>query len=179
MPNHCHNRVTFYSDDTTAILKLHKIWSKGLANNDETDPVYESVFGHFVPEPDWKTIPLAEKDLKEYSFSKPRGEVGELPVMSDDKMKGLHFASTGCQDDRWYNWRVQNWGTKWDCYSLEMDDTDMPHGFEVTFETAWSPPEEVCYAIKDQYDDLSISWFYDEPGCEIAGYLQDSLKSVH
>ena len=54
---------------------------------------------------------------------------------------------------------------------MEMDDTDMPHGFEVTFETAWSPPEEVCYAIKDQYDDLSISWFYDEPGCEVAGYL--------
>ena len=32
----------------------------------------------------------------------------------------------------------------------------MPHGFEVTFETAWSPPEEVCNAIRDQYDDLSI-----------------------
>ena len=86
-------------------------------------------------------------------------------------MKGLHFASTGRQDDRWYNWRVQNWGTKWDCYSLEIDDTDMPHGFEVQFETAWSPPEEVCNAIRDQYDDLSISWFYDEPGCELAGYL--------
>lgn len=99
--------------------------------------------------------------------------------MSDDKMKGLHFASTGCQDDRWYNWRVQNWGTKWDCYSMDMDDTDMPHGFEVTFETAWSPPEEIHSAICEQFDDLSISWFYDEPGSEIAGYLQDSLKSVH
>ena len=90
---------------------------------------------------------------------------------SDEPMKGLHFASTGCQDDRWYNWRVQNWGTKWDCYSLEIDDSDMPHGFEVQFETAWSPPEEICNAIRDQYDDLSISWFYDEPGCEVAGYL--------
>ena len=66
---------------------------------------------------------------------------------------------------------VQNWGTKWDAYTMEIDDTDMPHGFEVTFETAWSPPEEVCNAIREQYDDLSISWFYDEPGCEIAGYL--------
>ena len=54
---------------------------------------------------------------------------------------------------------------------MEIDDTDMPHGFEVQFETAWSPPEEVCNAIREQYDDLSISWFYDEPGCEIAGYL--------
>ena len=48
----------------------------------------------------------------------------------------------------------------------------MPHGLQVEFETAWCPPEEVCNAIRDQFDDLSISWFYDEPGCEIAGYLQ-------
>tara|TARA_B100000131_G_scaffold124980_1_gene122156 strand:- start:353 stop:865 length:513 start_codon:yes stop_codon:yes gene_type:complete len=170
MPNHCHNRVTFYSDDTTAILKLHRIWSSGLDNDDDSE-TRKTVFGHFIPEPDWENIPLKESELKEYSFSQPRGEVGELPVMSDEKFKGLHFASTGHQDDRWYNWRVHNWGTKWDCYSLEIDDTDMPHGFEVQFETAWSPPEEVCYAIKEQYDDLSVSWFYDEPGCELAGYL--------
>ena len=169
MPNHCHNRVTFYSDDTTSLLKLHNIFKKGLANDDNTDT--GSVFGSFVPEPDWTKVPLAESELKEYSFSNARGEVGELPVMSDEPCKGLQFASTGMQDDRWYNWRVQNWGTKWDCYSLEIDDTDMPHGFEVNFETAWSPPEEVCNAIREQYDDLSISWFYDEPGCEIAGYL--------
>ena len=170
MPNHCHNRVTFYSDDSTAILKLHRIWMSGIDNNDDSE-TRQTVFGHFVPEPDWTKIPLKESELKEYSFSDPRGDVGELPVMSDEPCKGLHFASTGRQDDRWYNWRVQNWGTKWDCYSLEIDDTDMPHGFEVNFETAWSPPEEVCYAIKDQYDDLSFSWFYDEPGCELAGYL--------
>ena len=169
MPNHCHNRVTFYSDDTTSILKLHNIFKKGLANDDNTDT--GSVFGSFVPEPDWTKVPLAESELKEYSFSNARGEVGELPVFSDEPYKGLHFASTGMQDDRWYNWRVQNWGTKWDCYSLEIDDTDMHYGFEVTFETAWSPPEEICNAIREQYDDLSMSWFYDEPGCEIAGYL--------
>ena len=169
MPNHCHNRVTFYSDDTTAILKLHKIFSKGLANDDNVDT--GSVFGHFIPEPDWTKIPLNENTLQEYSWDKPRGELGELPVMSDDPFKGLHFASTGKQDDRWYNWRVQNWGTKWDCYSLEIDECDMPHGFEVNFETAWSPPEEVCTAIREQFDDLSLRWFYDEPGCEVAGYL--------
>ena len=169
MPNHCHNRVTFYSDDTTAILKLHNIFKKGLRNDDNVDT--GSVFGHFIPEPNWTQIPLDESDVKEYSFSNPRGEVGEKPVMSDEPMKGLHFASTGMQDDRWYNWRVQNWGTKWDCYSLEIDECDMPHGFEVNFETAWSPPEGIHYAISEQFDDLSMSWFYDEPGCELAGYL--------
>ena len=170
MPNHCHNRVTFYSEDTTAILKLHNIFKKGLANDDNTE-TRETVFGSFVPEPDWTKTPLAEKDLKEYSFSSPRGEVGELPVQHEDPMRGLCFPSTGNNDDRWYNWRNQNWGTKWDAYSLEIDDCDMPNGFEVNFETAWSPPEEIQTAICEQFDDLSMSWFYDEPGAEVAGYL--------
>ena len=173
MPNHCHNRVEFYSDDTTAILKLHSIFNKALA--DELKEPVETVFGHFIPEPNWAEIPLSESDQYEYSFSSARGEVGEKPVMVINEespfMNGLRFKSTNVQDDRWYNWRVQNWGTKWDCYTLEMDDTDLPHGFEVTFETAWSPPEEVCSAIREQYPNVSISWFYDEPGCEIAGYL--------
>ena len=173
MPNHCHNRVTFYSDDTTAILKLHKIFSKGLENDDNVDT--GSVFGHFVPEPDWTKVPLTENTVKECSWDNPRGEVGECPVMIIDEEQpirnGLRFKSTGVMDDRWYNWRVQNWGTKWDCYSLEIDECDMPHGFEVNFETAWSPPEEIHTAICEQFDDLSISWFYDEPGCEVAGYL--------
>ncbi len=173
MPNHCHNRVTFYSDCENDIQKLHDIFSKGLENDDHVDT--GSVFGHFVPEPDWSKIPLTENDIKEYSFSRPRGEVGEVPVMvnNPDKpfLNGLRFKSTDVMDDRWYNWRVQNWGTKWDCYSLEIDECDLPHGFEVNFETAWSPPEEICTAIREQYKNIDISWFYDEPGCEVAGYL--------
>ena len=151
MPNHCHNRVTFYSDDTTVILRLHEIFKIALDPNDE-----RSVFGQFIPEPDWKTTP---------------NEAGELPIQPEkDSMYPPQFPD-GTTDDRWYSWRLANWGTKWDCYCVEIDDSDMHNGFEVTFDTAWSPPEEVCYAIKEQFDNLSVSWFYDEPGCEVAGYL--------
>ena len=170
MPNHCHNRVTFYSDDTTVITKLHNIFKIALDPKDE-----RTVFGQFIPEPNWAEIPLTSETFKEYSWDSPRGEIGEKPILvTDDECSfrnGLRFKSTDRQDDRWYAWRNQNWGTKWDCYSLEIDECDMPHGFEVTFETAWSPPEEIAEAIREQFDDLSMSWFYDEPGCEIAGYL--------
>ena len=171
MPNHCHNRVTFYSDDTTAIQKLHKIWLSGIENDDDSE-TRKTVFGHFIPEPDWTKVPLAKENIKEYSFSKPKGEEGELPVFKDKGFgSNLYFESTGEIDDRWYNWRVQNWGTKWDCYDLSTDDCDLPNGFEASFNTAWSPPEEICTAIREQFDGISISWFYDEPGCEVAGYL--------
>ena len=65
---------------------------------------------------------------------------------------------------------MQNWDTKWDAYDVDVDDCDVDH-LIITFNTAWSPPEAICHAIREQYPDVSVSWFYDEPGCEIAGYL--------
>ena len=167
MPNHCYNRVSFYSEDTTAILRLYNIFESG------TNPKNDlTVFGQIIPEPDWANTPLAESEIKDNPYSNPRGEVGELPVYKDKGFgKGLYFPSTDENDDRWYNWRCQNWGTKWDCYDLTIEDDEMPNGFQAQFNTAWSPPEDICHAIKEQFDDLSVSWFYDEPGMEVAGYL--------
>ena len=167
MPNHCHNRVTFYSDDKEKeIKKLHDIFSIDVQAEDEE----RTIFGQFIPEPDWKTKPLTQEEAKQYSFSDPKGEVGEVPVPGTDN-RGPHFKSTGHSDDRWYDWRLRYWDTKWDCYDLGMCDHDLPHGFEVEFNTAWAPPEGICRAMRKQYPDIDISWFYDEPGAAIAGYL--------
>lgn len=150
MPNHCYNRVTVYSDNEQDVQALYEIFESGTnPKNDKT------VFGQIIPEPNWKEIPVG----------------GELPVKSDNMFGMYRFASNDKQDDRWYDWRIQNWGTKWDCYDLTIDEGDLPNGFEATFNTAWSPPEEVCYALKEKFEGLSVSWFYDEPGMEVAGYL--------
>ena len=165
MPNHCHNRVTLYpagSDTPKAIADIEKI--KGFFEDENT-------FNHIIPEPDWANTPLMSKDVQEYSFSKPKGKVGELPIKQTDRYgESLRFQSTGELDNRWYDWRVQNWDTKWDAYDVEVVDPD-PENMEITFNTAWSPPESICHALREQYPDVSVSWFYDEPGCEIAGYL--------
>ena len=69
MPNHCHNRVTFYgsgndTDETREqIAKLKEIFEG------------ESIFPQFIPEPDWPNTPLTEKDIYQYSFSKASGLV--------------------------------------------------------------------------------------------------------
>ena len=57
---------------------------QGIENDDNTETT-KTVFGNFIPEPNWEEIPLHENDVKEYSFSKPRGEVGECPKMIVDK----------------------------------------------------------------------------------------------
>ena len=149
MPNHCHNRVTFYSDNTADVEQLKKIFED------------ENVFTQFIPEPDWSNQPLMSSDVQGLVYD--RGKVGELPI--DGK-----FPSTGRVDDRWYDWRIQNWDTKWDAYDVVVTDDD-PECTEIEFNTAWSPPEAICNAIREQYEDVSVSWFYDEPGMEIAGYL--------
>ena len=164
MPNHCHNRVTFYAqdckDETRAqIAKLKEIFEG------------ESIFTQFIPEPNWSNTPLMSSDMPKYDWDKPKGKVGELPQYVDTGFgKMLRFKSTDHQDDRWYDWRVQNWDTKWDAYDVAITDDD-PDQLEVEFETAWSPPTAICNQIREDYPDLSVSWFYDEPGCEIAGYL--------
>ena len=159
MPNHCHNRVTFYASPkhNDQIAKIKQMF------------LDENIFGQIIPEPDWNNTPLDEKTAGNWLHAK-RGEVGELPVPVEEYGISYRFKSTDEADDRWYDWRLQNWDTKWDAYDVVVtdDDTDCT---EIEFNTAWSPPEAICSALRDQYPDLSISWFYDEPGCEIAGYL--------
>ena len=66
MPNHCHNRVTFYSANTEAVAKLKQIFED------------ENCFGQIIPEPDWLNTQLMSSDLKRYG--QDRGKLGELPV---------------------------------------------------------------------------------------------------
>ena len=155
MPNHCYNRVTICSSGDNEASSLDQIETlKDIFEG-------ESVFPQIIPEPDWANIPLMSKEVKGIVYD--RGKVGELPI--DGK-----FPSTDRQDDRWYDWRLANWDTKWDCYDVEVLDDD-PENLEIGFNTAWSPPEAICNQIREDYPDLSVSWFYDEPGVEIAGYL--------
>ena len=165
MPNHCHNRVTFYpaGDDTEKAIEDIKAIKQMFED--------ENTFTQIIPEPDWHNTPLMSSDVQKYSWDKPKGKVGELPQYVEDPWKRLVFKSSGQSDDRWYDWRCYNWDTKWDCYDVEVVDPD-PENLEIQFNTAWSPPEAICHALREKYEDtVAISWFYDEPGCEIAGYL--------
>lgn len=158
MPNWCNNRVTVSgnAEDCTKVKKFF----------DSDEP-----FKEIYPTPDWSKTPLAEEDV-EY-LGRKRGEVGELPVLKEKMLgKSLVFPSTDAFDDRWYDWQINHWGTKWDIARdhVEWGDDDEDY-FVIHFDTAWSPPEGICHRLRELFPDLSISWFYDEPGCEVAGYL--------
>ena len=150
MPNWCQNRVSFYSDNEQDINKLYKIFNS------------ENVFEQILPSPDWKNTPNDKGELPHAREMKnPNGEVFTTVDEFPD----------GTNDDRWYHWNNANWGTKWDV-DPDCDHLD-ENSFECEFETAWSPPEEIYYALRKQFPDVDISWFYDEPGMQVAGYLNN------
>ena len=167
MPNWTYNRVRVRGDDSKTIQEVKELFEG------------ENPFNALIPEPDWKVTPLSELHEKN-SISVKRGELGELPVPSTD-IRGSHFKSTGQQDDRWYDWRLKHWGTKWPACEVEVvqDDEDL---LEVTFNTAWCPPEEICQALRSKYENkseqsysnglfISVNWFYELEGEEGCGYL--------
>ena len=121
MPNHCYNRVTISAHEgkEDQFKKLVEIF--------ESDTPFETLY----PSPDWPNTP---------------NDKGELPELREMKRPdGTIFTTTyefpgGINDDRWYNWRVANWGTKWEAYDQSEGDIDKECGYaEFTFNTAWAP----------------------------------------
>jgi len=150
MPNWCENRVRLSDngDNSEQFDKLVKLL-------DGPNP-----FNAIFPRPDFPNIP---------------NDKGELPIKEEIKNSdGEVVAETfnfpdGKNDDRWYHWCVENWDTKWepDMHGIEVQDYDT---LEISFNTAWSPPEGVIAKLREKFPELSFQCFYDEPGMGIAGY---------
>ena len=79
----------------------------------------------------------------------------------------------------WWNWRVLNWGTKWDLCDLEGQEWEIqgdgyptnPFRYEFHFSTAWSPPEAAFIRISKDYPELTFRIRYAEGGCDFSGQL--------
>lgn len=60
----------------------------------------------------------------------------------------------------WYDWRIENWGTKWDAYdrtSEEWDNGNTGTG-NYTFNTAWTPPVPVIRRLATIFPDITFTW---------------------
>ena len=127
-----------------------------------------------------KSTTNLEKD-KEFSFNGTHPQPEDLNITKgtqtqDEKEQAmLNKAKYGYTD--WYDWRCDNWGTKWDACESYINHNDIDF-FSVTFDTAWSPPIEwIKYIMKD-FPDLRFSLEYDEPGCAFGGNLQAQYKLI-
>ena len=75
--------------------------------------------------------------------------------------------------DNWYDWRVQNWGTKWD---VDMDGLELSDdGTTITgwFDSAWAPPIHAYEYFLTDNEDCSIKSYYYEGGMDFGGLWED------
>ena len=78
--------------------------------------------------------------------------------------------------DNWYDWRCENWGTKWDVNEFYGVDrqylTEQNEGESIIsfgFSSAWSPPIGAYDKFMDMGHNVEIKAYYYEGGCDFMG----------
>jgi hypothetical protein len=69
--------------------------------------------------------------------------------------------------EEWWDWRVQNWGTKWDIEAV-LDSADESY-LEYSFDSAWSPPIQWLQKIVKDFPKLLFTLKYEEEGMGFMG----------
>jgi hypothetical protein len=91
-------------------------------------------------------------------------------------------SNTKSDDFNWYDWRIDNWGTKWevDTEGLELTDngdgTSTIHGY---FDSAWSPPIEAFATYGDNNPEIEYILDYLEEGMCFVGRFTSEGDNRH
>ena len=72
------------------------------------------------------------------------------------------------QEDNWYNWNCDNWGTKWAPNEIWISyETETEAS--MTFQSAWGPPVNLFTAIAKLFPTLDFALVYSESGLCFCG----------
>ena len=80
--------------------------------------------------------------------------------------------------DNWYDWRCENWSTKWDVnefYGVDRQGDTISFGFS----SAWSPPIGAYEKFLDKNDDCSLKAYYYEGGCDFMGEWDNGVDDCY
>ena len=138
MPNWCYNTVELTHEDPKMIARARAAFlDKGLLNE-------------FVPIPE---------ELKIVAGC--LGEGAEQTALEAQEARNLE--KHGYRN--WYDYCVNEWGTKWDVGGQEVND--IPNGVILTFDSAWAPPTFAYDKLLDL--GFEVRAMYYEPGMGFCG----------
>ena len=142
MPNWVYNVVKVMGNDKEAIVEFLKQHIK--------DNLFD--FNTIIPEPeDEQSCP------REYNFNKNNGRFGG---------KGTLESTPDREWFNWYDWRIDNWGTKWNSGGGQYFDYDgilKSEGYieiAIHFQTAWSMPMPVLKKLLEMHPELYVTVEY-------------------
>ena len=110
-----------------------------------------------VPEPDYTKVKVKPTFDSSHITGKPQPEFVD-------------------PQQAWWDWRVQNWGTKWDIGwddSRDKAELSGDHDMFVNFQSAWSPPLDAYATLVEM--GYSIRAYYFEGGCCFCGRWEDGI----
>ena len=140
MPNWCNNSVEIYHEDPAMIERVRTAFNDG------------RLLAEFIP------IPQSLKIVAGCV-----GDPDEQKKLEEDTARNKEVHGYG----NWYDYCVNEWGTKWDVGADGNPAQDIPGGLMLGFESAWAPPvgayEKLCAM------GFRITAMYYEPGMAFAG----------
>ncbi len=148
MPNYCQNVVTFTHADPAMIRRVVQGYTG------------DGLMAEFHPIPDKLISTMAG------SYSDPVQQA-ELAAQENANLEEFGFKN-------WYDWAVENWGTKWDVTSEHNGDpavNDDGLSVQFSFDSAWSPP--IAFYEEMERQGFTVEAFYYEPGCAFCGIYRD------
>jgi len=96
------------------------------------------------------------------------------PTFDTSHITGLAKPKFVDPEQAWWDWRVQNWGTKWDIGwddSRDKAELNGDNSMFVNFQSAWSPPLDAYATLVEM--GFSIRAYYFEGGCAFCGRWED------
>ena len=159
MPNWCENTVNVFgkSDELKKMIELME------TENSRFD------FGAVLPMPESLNVIISggKKIDGEYITLWRKLEDGtEVAITEEEQSKLLdEYGATN-----WYDWNIQNWGTKWNSGDVSVDE-EYEH-INYVFDTAWSPPIPVMDELSRRFPSLTFVLRYEEPGMAFWGELE-------
>ena len=144
MPNWCNNSVEIYHADPAMIERVRKGFNDG------------GLFSELIPCPKELTDTVS-------------GSMGEDKRAEHEAQQAANVEKYGYPN--WYDFCVNEWGTKWDVGADGNPAQDIPGGLMLGFDSAWSPPIGAYEKLTEQ--GFRIRAMYYEPGMAFAGVWEE------
>jgi hypothetical protein len=180
MPNHCSNNM-YVSGSEEDIAQFVKDCITTFYDKDMEEDVEQFDFNSVIPMPEvlegTRSPTPTEADLERYEKNGNEELLQEMKEALEKSQKAIEECGYG----NWYDWRLDNWGTKWNSYGFEFmtDVTENSKNISFTFDTAWAPPSDNFIAeLSGKYPNLSFEMYSYESGMEFAAHVLASKGDV-
>jgi hypothetical protein len=151
MPNWCNNGITLRHADPVMIERAAKALQEG------------KFLQEFIP------CPQDLIDTVSGSMGKDTPEQAALEAKQAANVEKYGYTT-------WYEHNVNEWGTKWDVNSDNVEIADA-NTVSASFDSAWAPPIRAYEQLMEQ--GFEIEAFYYEPGMAFVGKWADGIDEYY